>query len=321
MSTTHTTVECRTAAEFLDALSPRSQHFAQHEPRTWVFRGQERNSWPLVPTALRQNERERVNSLAGPVDPAYGGQFVRQAAKEKQIATKFFDAVDDAGLLPVLNWEMVRHYLFEQPPGQFGLPTVLWPIFALAQHYGLPTRLLDWSRAPRYAAYFAARNAAQDDPTATTGRSAPASAGPRNPDDERLVVWALHGAKIDALARIPGISTQGQFHYVGFVTAPRAGNPNLHAQEGIFTLHVSSDRDDVTPDGMPLDEVLVRVSERLGDRWVWTQSDLLRFTLPRTESRQLMKLLAAEGVTAAKLFPGFGGAAQTVLDQRYWPRD
>jgi hypothetical protein len=131
-------------------------------------------------------------------------------------------------------------------------------------------------------------------------------------------VWALHASKLETLARTPGVKTLGQFHAVTLITAPRAGNPNLHAQEGLFTLHMSGGNDDIA-DGTPFDDVLMQMSSKLGERFVWTPADMLRFTLPKIEAPRLMKLLAAEGVSAAKLLPGFGGAAQAVLDRQYWP--
>lgn len=80
---------------------------------------------------------------------------------------------------------------------------------ALGQHYGLPTRLLDWTESPYIAAFFAYNS------TALWGQH-----------DQEIVVWVLD-------SRHPIWSS----HYgVEVVDVPSFGNKRIRNQSGKFTL-------------------------------------------------------------------------------------
>jgi hypothetical protein len=94
----------------------------------WVFRGQEKAYWILEPTLER----------------AIKGTRAGKEAPEK-------------GLL--LNFQRRAHHYTANPPSDGSY--IEW--LALMQHYGAPTRLLDWTFSPYVGLYFALENAHDGD--------------------------------------------------------------------------------------------------------------------------------------------------------------
>jgi hypothetical protein len=158
-------------------------------------------------------------------------------------------------------------------------PAELHPLMALAQHYRLPTRLLDWSTRAYVAAYFAISDAL---------------AKKTDTDAERLAVWILD---IEKRALFPDLKV---------VTVPGGNNTNLAAQSGRFTLLTQKGGR-----GTPFK------GEMALDLYFAAQSlppPLKKVTLPIAEAPAALSLCSLYGVTGATLFPDYYGAARATED-------
>lgn len=204
-----------TADEFLNALSGRDSRWSD-SARDWIFRGHADHTWKLVPTLYRSPDVFREFGL-GAVD----SWWERKDMLDTLLET-FLDGLHRAGMViptaaPTLRLRN-RISTGAEPPFE------VLPLAALAQHHGLPTTLLDWTRRGWTAAYFAAVEAAK-------GIGSAEGQG-------RVAVWALSRGDF-----------MGKYHEEIFYDAPAATNPNLRTQDGTFTRCLD-------PDSLPFEEHL-----------------------------------------------------------------
>ncbi len=97
------------------------------------------------------------------------------------------------------------------------------------------------------------------------------------------------------------------------VTLPRAGNRNLHAQDGLFTVHRIPLVADDLPYACPLDEAVLEAELEGG--WSSAQGEKMRLlTLPASEARSMLRKLSLEGVSAASIFPGCDGVVKAMWE-------
>jgi hypothetical protein len=154
----------------------------------WLFRGHADKAWELQPNIGRPYKRTPTGS------------------------PRHYTSADEFAMFRDFAME-VRRRFDDGPSTDFEL-------LALAQHYGLPTRLLDWTQNLHVAAYFACEDESFDDRDAEI-----LSLGVRTDairtDLDALSdeMFALNPADQPIFVRVPGIDFR------------------IHQQHGVFTLH------------------------------------------------------------------------------------
>ena len=143
---------------------------------------------------------------------------------------------------------------------------------ALAQHYGLPTRLLDWSHSP-YVSYFFAFSEhllLKENTTRT----------------ENIAIWAL-----DLTSEVWNDETGVQL-----VNPSKEGNSRLRNQDGMFTLSK-------TP-MVTLEEYVNQFNDR-------PHPALIKAIVPKTEARKALAELESMRINPSTILGEIEGCAKT----------
>jgi hypothetical protein len=195
-------VTVRTLSDYLQRLREyRLTGQPQYHVRWW-FRGQPDGSLPLVPGVYR---------------PGFPADNEDDRLAVEQRLTQDFRVLS-AGL-------------FDPPPS----PTDL---YFLQQHYGLPTRLLDWTTSPLAALYFAVNQLPDADGSVVLMDVFRLSGQQKATRHFQGVVSGSDPAVRDWLAPVIAGGSANKFCDFVVPIRPDQFNTRLRLQRGCFTLHV-----------------------------------------------------------------------------------
>jgi hypothetical protein len=228
----------------------------------YVYRGQPRPEWSLMPTLPREAAEVGLNAAQTlEIESVALDLFKKQAHL-------WLDSNTWTATTQILEW------------------------WTLMQHHSAPTRMLDWTKSPYVAAYFATEQEFEEDGT----------------------IWIVHAPTIrDAMKRrhkVDGLLPDEEMRRLLFaadappilwITERSTLTSRMVAQQGLFSFCAQVLADHA--------EVLRSVVEPDHDKHVYS-----RITIPARLKREFLKRLTAVNITANVLFPGVDGLGRSIAE-------
>lgn len=207
-----------------------------------------------------------------------------------------------------------RSIMFRRPHMEFRDDREL-DILVVMQHFGIPTRMLDWSESPFVALYFALTSA-----NLNSQKSPPQY-------DDPAAVWALHPESWNSGAR-GGKSTEKQVFSLDSRTLdfykPQVRN-NLNGSNlampvlAVYGPHnnerVVAQRGAFTLFGQDVSDMETQFSAGKD----FDPKALVRILIPPDKISSLLDQLTAMGITDSTIFPDLAGIAKEITRQQGYP--
>ena len=299
------TIPCETARKFLDNLDLTHPRWSR---QNWIFRGQNDSRWDLMPSLFRIWNKGTNPGL----ELALIRLFISNAnLAQLPIPNNSLGYYSDAFKPTARQLSAGASYDFSHV------------VFAIAQHSGVPTRLLDFSHSPLIAAYFAVdfanlyhslgmgsdqlaeyfRQCAhciveEGDVVATVTELALKVQECYELLPEEVAVWAVHAQDL------------GDYTSIKLLEHPFMEILPLRMQKGLFLCDTDFAEEDVQQgNNWPsIDAKLATLVETDG---------VYKVTMPYTEAEALNDLLALHRFSPASVAPSYEAVAKQTVAVAY----
>lgn len=261
----------RSLAEFIDRVEQVVNFLTPgHQISPW-FRGQGNSDWLLVPKIYRSQFEELID-----YEEDFRDDFKQQAWS----------------YLAPTGWE----------------PTNSWEWYFLMQHYGIPTRLLDWTESSLIALYFAI-----NDVDSLQARAERKKSESRPKRVKNAAVWALDPGKLNRKVakkrdRIFSLSDREIGRYLSeprsrlkpamrpIAIQPPHKSHRIAAQQGFFTVHGTS--------------------RKALETYPSLKRHCVKIEIDVQSVSQIREQLRTAGIAETTVFPELSGLAKELVD--YW---
>lgn len=282
--------------DFYKDLLPRGKLYS---PSKRIFRGQSSKSYTLLPSALREDRLKELINASGWIRYDVQLSIKKQLELEIKALTNFYKLAHANGLnIPKINYISSR---YDDPFSYdfiLGTEDVLWPhpdfieLMAIAQHNGIPTRMLDWTYDYNVALYFAALGACKKLHIDTYK------------ENDFITLWIIN---------ITDFIVFNDDAPIKFVVSNYCENKNIHAQRGILSycpvvykkFH-SKNFHKTDVDRTPIEDILQNSDIEI--------KGIKKIFIPAHNARRLLTYLRQLGYTTSRLFPGYKGVADELQE-------
>ena len=230
-----------------------------------------------------------------------------QRERENYLLLKFFNYADKSGLKVKSEGflrELIHNYSSKRLE-EYWLDFDILETISLDQHYGLPTKALDWSYDYKVSLYFAVKDVIES-----------------NLSSEG-VLWALNYKLIE------NYDFDEKYHVNLHIHRPEYNtNPNLNAQKGLFTFleryvgdydkplnKIISDELNKTLDQMPWDNLYESKIRTIPEGISKNNTIFYKFIIPKEIKQNILNELYLEGYSEEYLFPGYKGVCESVINR------